>query len=92
MPNMTYQEKDTFVSLMEKHIDIIENKKTNGISNDTKNLQWEKIVTTFNCSGLGPHQDASNQKMCWKNFKTIFSENDSREKDGVLQNRYVDAT
>lgn len=48
--NVTEREKEFLISLVQKNLHIIENKKTNAVYNKQKNECWEKLAWDFNAN------------------------------------------
>lgn len=68
-PNMTCQEKELLLDLVAENINVIENKKTDGVTTQMKNEQWQTISISFNSQGNGPVRDATNLRNVWENLK-----------------------
>ena len=52
-----------------KNINILENKKTDGITAQIKNEKWKEIVNSLNSQGIGPSWDYLNLRTAWENLK-----------------------
>lgn len=48
--NFSVQEKDNLVKILLAHKDTILNKKTDGTTNEAKNMAWISVTNTFNSS------------------------------------------
>ncbi|KAJ4425567.1 hypothetical protein ANN_27762 [Periplaneta americana] len=68
-PNMTCQEKELLLDLVAENINVIEDKKTDGVTPQMKNEQWQTISISFNSQGNGPVRDATNLRNVWENLK-----------------------
>ncbi|KAJ9598318.1 hypothetical protein L9F63_010996 [Diploptera punctata] len=69
MPNMSFKERNILVDLVKEHVDIIESKKTDAVTIQSKNKEWEKIYVRFNSHGLGTVRDVNNLRTTWDNLK-----------------------
>ncbi|XP_022197806.2 myb/SANT-like DNA-binding domain-containing protein 3 [Nilaparvata lugens] len=57
------------IDLVEKYYSIIECKKTDGISNKIKQLEWIKIGKEFNSFNTHMERDFNSLKTLWENLK-----------------------
>lgn len=48
--NFSEQEKSSLINIIAKYKDVIENKKTDGVTNHEKNQTWDRITQEFNAS------------------------------------------
>jgi Myb/SANT-like DNA-binding protein len=67
--NYTDSERQHLRQLVQKYKSIVENKKTDAVSNDRKKKTWEQITTEFNAQGSSNRTTASLQR-CWENLKS----------------------
>ncbi|VEN37510.1 unnamed protein product [Callosobruchus maculatus] len=68
--NFTEQEKSLIINLVAKYKDIIENKKTDGVTNLEKNKTWAKITLEFNAISPGNNNRSVEQlKRFYENKK-----------------------
>ncbi|XP_063219423.1 myb/SANT-like DNA-binding domain-containing protein 3 [Bacillus rossius redtenbacheri] len=67
--NTSQQEKYILLDLVTEHFNIIENKKTDGVSQQQKMKQWQILADTFNCMSGEHHRTAENLKAVWENLK-----------------------
>lgn len=49
--NFSLEEKDKLVKILLAHKDTILNKKTDGTTNEAKNMAWLSVTNTFNSTG-----------------------------------------
>ncbi|KAL4715288.1 hypothetical protein ACJJTC_010858 [Scirpophaga incertulas] len=68
-PTFAASEKQTLIELVERHFDIVENKKTDSVSIKLKNEEWQKISTEFNAISSIHPRDWGVLKNCWENLK-----------------------
>ncbi|KAL4708981.1 hypothetical protein ACJJTC_005842 [Scirpophaga incertulas] len=68
-PIFAASEKQTLIELVERHFDIVENKKTDSVSIKLKNEEWQKIATEFNAISSIHPRDWGVLKNCWENLK-----------------------
>ncbi|KMQ90384.1 fibrinogen silencer-binding protein [Lasius niger] len=64
MTNFTQAEKVVLIDIIEKEKNILENKKTDGVTIKQKEACWAKVATEFNSRSLGASRDVN----CLKNF------------------------
>ncbi|XP_072390492.1 uncharacterized protein [Diabrotica undecimpunctata] len=69
--NFSSQEKEELISLVSKYKDILENKKTNGVSAKDKDAAWEKLSFEFNSKGLNTFRSKEQLKKYWANLKQL---------------------
>ncbi|XP_039293505.1 myb/SANT-like DNA-binding domain-containing protein 3 [Nilaparvata lugens] len=68
-PVFINSEKMLLIDLVEKYYSIIECKKTDGISNKIKQLEWIKIGKEFNSFNTHMERDFNSLKTLWENLK-----------------------
>jgi len=63
-------EKLLLLDIIEKHFNIIENKRTDSISNKVKKSEWDVVSFEFNASNTAlPNRTAESLKTLWENLK-----------------------
>lgn len=67
--NFTQRENNLLIELILKNKDIVENKETDGKSNDIKNRAWGKIAITFNQQTVGDERSEKQLRSKWDNLK-----------------------
>jgi len=75
----TEYEKKVLKGLVEKYINIVENKKTNKVSQRQKEDTWAKIALEFNQQPDVSYRNAKSLHKAWDNLKT-------RTKEEVINN------
>lgn len=68
-PNLTAEEKNALVDLVTKHFEIVENKRTDAVTQQTKLKEWIIIAQEFNSSCSNHQRTAENLKIGWENMK-----------------------
>ena len=67
---LTQHEKSNLVlELVHKYKDVIENKRTDGLSSQQKNNGWKLICREFNASDRVTKRNVEQLKKCWSNTK-----------------------
>lgn len=64
--NFNTAEVELLISLVDKHKHIVENKKTNAVTNKDKDAAWKKIESSFNSCGI------SSSIRTWKTLKLKY--------------------
>lgn len=67
--NFTTEEKNLLIELVEKYKGILENKKTNAVTQREKDSMWEKVSNIFNSQNLNVPRSAESLKKLWHNQK-----------------------
>ena len=70
-PNFTVEEKGILISILEREAVycVVENAKTDGVSQKEKGAMWENISRMFNSQGGNFHRSPENIKGMWENLK-----------------------
>jgi len=63
-----YSEKSVLLDIVTKHFNIIESKKTDGVSVRLKNVEWQTIADKFNATNTY-QRDPHSLKTLWENLK-----------------------
>lgn len=82
--NMSSQEKNILLDLVAEHFCIIENKKTDAVTQQDKLKQWQIIASSFNSMSGEQNRTAENLKLVWENLKKITRKSFADEKVQVL--------
>ncbi|XP_050501499.1 myb/SANT-like DNA-binding domain-containing protein 4 [Diabrotica virgifera virgifera] len=69
--NFSAQEKEELIFLVSKYREVIESKKTNGVSPKDKEHTWEQIHFEFNSKGLNTFRTKDQLKKYWANIKQL---------------------
>lgn len=80
MRNMIDSEKTLLVDLATKYFNIIENKKTDGVTSQRKQEQWEEISVEFNSMSQIHYRNATDLKNSWDNLKRLAKRTRTEEK------------
>ncbi|KAL4707153.1 hypothetical protein ACJJTC_018888 [Scirpophaga incertulas] len=67
--NWLYTEKMLLLDIICEHCNIIENKKTDGVTMKQKNAEWMRISEEFNSQTSSMHRTAENLKAQWDSLK-----------------------
>ncbi|XP_063219715.1 uncharacterized protein LOC134542092 isoform X1 [Bacillus rossius redtenbacheri] len=67
--NLSPEEKIVLLDLVTEHFNIIENKRTDAVTQQNKLKQWQIIASSFNCVSGVHHRSADNLKSVWENLK-----------------------
>lgn len=78
--NFTASEKYSFINIVSKYKDIIENKKTDQVSSQEKNAVWNKIAEEFNATTLATPRSTEALKNFFKNKKKDVRQQAAAEK------------
>lgn len=81
--NYTLWEKELLISLVEKYIHIIENKKTNSIFNKQKAECWERLAKEFNAMQTSGLRSGEQLKSCFEQIKKHAKQHQAEEKVGI---------
>ncbi|KAK9731978.1 Myb/SANT-like DNA-binding domain [Popillia japonica] len=65
----TEAEKDTIINITIKYKNIIENKRTDGISNKQKNFAWDNIAKEYNALGINVIRTSKQLRTFYDNLK-----------------------
>lgn len=84
-PNLLKSEKEVLMDLVQEHFRIIENKKTDAVSVQEKNDEWDKIATGFNATSLVYHRTAENLKSAWENLKKTAKKAGAAQKGEIFK-------
>ncbi|XP_045471645.1 uncharacterized protein LOC123678577 isoform X2 [Harmonia axyridis] len=93
-PIFTIEDKNILVDIVEKYYHIIENKKTDNQTVNSKNYCWETQISTEYNSGASCPRSTAVLKTCWKNLKAeerkvAANERQARIKTGGGLKEYV---
>lgn len=64
-----YAEKSVLLDIVTQHFNIIECKKTDGVSVKLKNAEWQKIAEKFTATSSTYPRDSHSLKTLWENLK-----------------------
>lgn len=78
--NYTIRERELLLSLVEKYITIIENKKTNAVFNKQKILCWENVAKDFNALQTSGLRTGAQLKACYEQMKKIAKQHQAEDK------------
>lgn len=67
--NFTESEKFHLLSVIEKYVYIIENKRSDAVSSKKKNEVWEKIANEYNCNQQTGIRNANQLKHLLENIR-----------------------
>ncbi|KAI4466137.1 hypothetical protein MML48_3g00005953 [Holotrichia oblita] len=67
--HFTEAEKDAIINISIKYRNIIENKRTDGISNKQKNIAWENIAKEYNALGINVIRTSKQLRTFYDNLK-----------------------
>ncbi|XP_050516283.1 uncharacterized protein LOC126891144 [Diabrotica virgifera virgifera] len=85
-PNYSEREKQVLISIVYKYKDVIENKKTDGVTILQKEKTWKKIETEFNASSPGLiNRSADSLKKYYDNRKKELRKEKAQEKIEVYR-------
>lgn len=80
--NYTARERELLLNLIEKYINIIENKKTNSVFNKQKIECWEKIAKEFSALQTSGIRSGAQLKACYEQMKKIAKQHQAEDKVG----------
>ncbi|CAG9769028.1 unnamed protein product [Ceutorhynchus assimilis] len=83
--NYTQREKESLISLVEKYLNVIENKKTNSVFNKQKNDCWEKLAWEYNSIQTTGSRTGQQLKCCYEQMKKIAKQHKSEDKVDLLK-------
>lgn len=75
------------ISLVEKYICIIENKKTNAVYNKQKTECWEQLATEFNSVQTAGFRSGDQIKACYEQIKKLAKQHQAEDKVHFYQNK-----
>ncbi|PSN54158.1 hypothetical protein C0J52_06850 [Blattella germanica] len=78
--NFSNAEKEIFVNLLPKYFNIIDNKKTDGVSIRQKEACWEQLTTDFNTHALVTKRTSKQLKVFYDGYKRQCKTNFANEK------------
>uniref|UniRef100_A0A6P7GRA9 Regulatory protein zeste n=1 Tax=Diabrotica virgifera virgifera TaxID=50390 RepID=A0A6P7GRA9_DIAVI len=85
-PNYSEREKQVLISIVYKYKDVIENKKTDGVTILQKEKTWKKIETEFNARSPGLiNRSADSLKKYYDNRKKELRKEKAQEKIEVYR-------
>lgn len=82
-PNWLPSEKELLLSLVELHIKIIENKKTDGVTVKSKLAQWQIISDQYNSRTTHCSRSGENLKAQWESMKKVA------RKDAAINRKHL---
>lgn len=80
MPNLTECEKKTLIDLVTDHFGVVENKRTDAVTQSKKAAEWQQIANAFNALSTVHHRSAENLKASWENMKKTAKKVRTEEK------------
>lgn len=78
--NFSNSEKALLVNIVARHKDIIENKKTDGVTVAQKNEAWDAITREFNSSNAGTTRDLESLRRNYENRKKLLRQNMAKQR------------
>lgn len=79
------QQRKLLISLVKKYKQIVENKKTDMVTNLQKKECWEKISCEFNAAQVGGNKTGKQLKTCFNNIKLRYKKEASEKKRDLYQ-------
>ncbi|KAJ4425558.1 hypothetical protein ANN_27753 [Periplaneta americana] len=83
--NFTNKEKAIFVDVLPDYLNVIENKKTDGISVRHKECAWEKLANEYNSHPEVTKRTVKQLKVFYDSFKRQSKKNYVNEKVALYQ-------
>ncbi|XP_072938116.1 myb/SANT-like DNA-binding domain-containing protein 3 [Epargyreus clarus] len=83
--NWLASEKALLVDLVTDHFDIIENKRTDGVSMRQKLGEWSTISSKYNAQTIHSHRTADNLKAQWESLKKATKKEASLRRMHLIQ-------
>lgn len=74
------KEKEVLINICIKYKPIIENKRTDGVSNKQKNIAWDNIAKEFNASGVNVPRSTKQLRTFYDNLKKRIKRQTADEK------------
>lgn len=84
--NYTMWEKELLISLVQKYIKIIENKKTNAVFNKQKSECWEKLAWEYNANQRSGQRTGLQLKSTYEQMKKLAKQHKAEDKVGIFTN------
>lgn len=82
--NFTTEEKDLLVELVTKYKEVIENKRTDAVSQKQKKRAYQMLSNEYNSQSTRPRTAAS-LKVCWENIKKRSRKAQAKEKASIFK-------
>lgn len=84
-PNWLSSEKHLLLDIVEQHFNVIENKKTDGVTMKQKTAEWIVMSDKYNSQTLHTHRTAENLKAQWESMKKAVKKESSNTRMHLIQ-------
>ncbi|XP_047523076.1 uncharacterized protein LOC125061611 [Pieris napi] len=89
-PNWLSSENELLLSLVQSHFNIIENKKTDGVTIKSKLAQWKIIADQYNRRTSHCFRTAENLKAKWESLKKVARKDAANNRRHMIQTESED--